>query len=116
MTIALQALSLVEKVEPVQVRFTIHSRDQHSMWMQDGFKVYKDSYMASNGSCFMVTHIIFKNHLLVVGLTQIRETMELQMLTTIDWFYLIMCEDCMNKNSLKSIWLRNQAHIALYYA
>jgi hypothetical protein len=29
-----------------------------------------DSYMASNGSCFMVTWIIFKNHLLEVGLTQ----------------------------------------------
>ena len=28
-TIALQALSLVEKVEPVQVRFTLHLRDQH---------------------------------------------------------------------------------------
>ena len=28
--------------------------------MQDGCKVYMDSYMASNGSCFMVTWIIFK--------------------------------------------------------
>ena len=27
-----------------------------------------DSYMASNGSCFMVTWAIFKNHLLDVGL------------------------------------------------
>ena len=27
----LQALSLVEKVEPAQVCFTLHSRDQHSM-------------------------------------------------------------------------------------
>ena len=53
-----QALSLVEKVEPVQVRFTLHLRDQRSRWMQDGCKVYMDSYMASNGSCFMVTWII----------------------------------------------------------
>ena len=37
-TITLQALSLVEKVEPVQVRFTLRLRDQHSMWMQDGCK------------------------------------------------------------------------------
>ena len=26
-----------------------------SMWMQDGCKVHMDFYMASNGSCFMVT-------------------------------------------------------------
>ena len=40
----------------------IYSRNQQSMWMQDGCKAYMDSYMASNGSCFMVTRIIFKNH------------------------------------------------------
>ena len=37
------------------------------MWMQDGCKVYINSYMSSNGSCFMVTWTIFKNHLLEVG-------------------------------------------------
>jgi len=42
-------------------------RDQRSMWMQYGCKVYMDFYMASNGSCF-------KNHLLEVGLTQNWET------------------------------------------
>jgi hypothetical protein len=31
-------------------------------------KVYMDSYMASNGSCFMVTWNILKNHFLEVGL------------------------------------------------
>ena len=93
MTITLQALSLVEKAEPVQVCFTLHLRDQRSMWMQDGCKVYMDSYMASNGSCFMVTWTIFKNHLLEVGLTQNWETMTLQTLTTVDLFYFIMCED-----------------------
>jgi hypothetical protein len=31
--------------------------------------MYMDSYMTSNESCFMVTWIIFKNHLLEVGLT-----------------------------------------------
>ena len=70
-------LSLVEKVELVQVHFTLHLRDQQSKWMQDGYKVYMDSYMTSNGSCFMVIWIIFKNHLLKVGLTQNRETMTL---------------------------------------
>jgi hypothetical protein len=35
----LQALSLVEKVEPVHIRyFTLRLRDQRSMWMQDGDK------------------------------------------------------------------------------
>jgi hypothetical protein len=52
-----------------------------------------DSYMASNGSCFMDTLIIFKNHLLEVGLTQNWETTALRTLTTIDLLYLIMCED-----------------------
>jgi hypothetical protein len=61
--------------------------------MHDGCKVYLDLYMASNGSCFMVIWIISKNHLLEVDLTQNRETMALRMLTTVDLFYLIMCED-----------------------
>ena len=45
----------MEKVELVQVCFTLHLRDQWSMWMQDGCKVYIGSYMAPNGSCFVVT-------------------------------------------------------------
>jgi hypothetical protein len=61
--------------------------------MQDGCKVYMDSYMASNESCSMVTWTVFKNHLLEVGLTQNREITALQTLTTIDLFYCIMCED-----------------------
>ena len=61
--------------------------------MQDGCKVYMDSHMATNGSCFMVTWIVSKTHLLEVGQTQNRETMALQTLTTIDLFYFIMCED-----------------------
>ena len=68
MTITFQALSLVEKVEPVQVRFTLRLRDQRSKWIQDGCKVYMDSYMALNGLCFTVTWAIFKNDLLEVGL------------------------------------------------
>ena len=50
------SLSLVEKAEPVQVRYTLRLRDQRSMWMQDGCKVY----MASHGPCFMVTWTISK--------------------------------------------------------
>ena len=57
----------------------------------DGCKVYMDSYMASNG--FMVTWTIFKNHLLEVGLTQMRETTVLRTLIPVDLFYFNMCED-----------------------
>ena len=60
MTTTLQALSLVEKAEPVQVRLTLRLRDWRSMWMQDGCTVYVEYYMASNGSCFMVTWTFFK--------------------------------------------------------
>ena len=62
--------------------------------MQDGCKAYMDSYMASNGSCFMFTWIILKNpYLLKVNLTQNQETMTLRTLTTAGLVYFIMCED-----------------------
>ena len=58
--------------------------------MQDGCKVY----MASNGSCFMVTWIVSKNHLFEVGLRHNHEIMALRTLTTVGLlFYFIMCED-----------------------
>ena len=60
-TITPQPLSLVEKAELVQVHFTLYLRDQRSTWMQDGCKVYMDSCRISNGSCFMVILIVFKN-------------------------------------------------------
>ena len=102
-TVTLWALSLVETAEPVQVRyFTLVTSTLEgptgtngvSMWMQDGCKVYVDSYMASNGSCFMVTWTVFINHFLaVVVLIQIRET-KARTLTTVDHFkilYFIYC-------------------------
>ena len=61
--------------------------------MQDGCKVYMESYTTSTGSHFMVTWTIFINHLLEVGPTQNRETMALRTLTTVDSFYFIMRED-----------------------
>ena len=69
--------------------------------MQDGCKVYMDSYMASNGSCFMVTWIVFKNHLLEVGLTQHQVTMALRTLITVGLLYLSYVRTRMNINSLK---------------
>jgi hypothetical protein len=70
-TITLRALSLVEKLEPVQVRFTLHLRDQRSMWMQDGCKVYMDSYMDQMNHVSWSLGLFSKNHLLEVGLIQI---------------------------------------------
>jgi hypothetical protein len=54
--------------------------------MQDECKVYMDFYMASNGSRFMVTWTIFKNHLLEVGLIQTWKSMALQTLIPIVLF------------------------------
>ena len=58
--------------------------------MQNECKVHMDSYMASNGTRFMVTWTILKIHLLEVGLTQNQETVALRKLTTVDLFYHIM--------------------------
>jgi hypothetical protein len=94
-TITLQALSLVEKAEPVQVRFT-----PSYTWGTNGVCEFnmdvKSTWIptwALIGSCFMVTWIIFKNHLSEVGLTQNRKTMILWMLTTVDLLYFIVCEE-----------------------
>ena len=115
-TIALQALSLMGKVELVQVHFTVCLRDQWSKWMQDACKVYMNSYMASNGSCVMVTWTIIKNHLLEVGVTQNQETMALRNLITVDFVYIIICEDLawieLYRNS---IWLRTRLHMTSHY-
>ena len=65
-------------------------------------KGYMASYIACNGLCFMVTWIIFKNHLLEASLTKNQETMALQTLTTIGLFYVTMCENPrMNRVFLK---------------
>ena len=61
--------------------------------MQDECKVYMDSYMASNGLCFIITWISFLNHLLEVRLIQNWETMALQTFTTVGLFYFIMCKE-----------------------
>jgi hypothetical protein len=70
--------------------------------MQDGCKVYMDSYMALNGSCFMVIWITFENHFLEVGLTQNRETMALRTLIADDIFYFIVREDLHEHKFIKT--------------
>ena len=93
MTIKLQALSLVDKAEAVQVHFTLCLGTNGVCECKMDVNVYMCSYMASNESCFMVTWTIFKNHLLEEGLTQNQKTMTLRTLTTVDLFYFIMVED-----------------------
>ena len=85
-------------------------------WMQDACKVYMDSYVASNGSCVMVTWTIFQNHMLEVGTTQNRETIALWTLTTVGLFYFIMCEDpAWIDIHWNSIWLRALSHMTSHY-
>jgi hypothetical protein len=65
--------------------------------MQDGSKVHMDSYMASNGSCFMVTWTIFKTPLGGRSNTKPGDHGTLNFHNS--WFFIffiffiIMCED-----------------------
>jgi hypothetical protein len=69
--------------------------------------IWIDSYMTSNGPCFMVTWIIFKNHLLEVGQTQNWETMAFGTHTTVDLFYFYhVWGPAWIEIHLNSIWLR----------
>ena len=69
-------------MEPVQVQSSQNARGTTGVGeCKMDVKSYMDSYMASNGLCFMVTGTVSKNHLLEVGLTQNLKTMALRMLT-----------------------------------
>jgi hypothetical protein len=72
-----------------------------SMWMQDGCKACKDSYMASNGSCFMVTWIIFQNHLLEIGLTKPKDHGTSERSQPSIYSILPRVRTCMTINSFK---------------
>jgi hypothetical protein len=101
---------------PSLICFTLRSRDQRSMWTQDKSKVYMHSHLASNGSCFMVTWIIFKNHILDVCLTQNRETMALWTLTTIGLFlHYHVWGPTWTGSHWNSIWLRARSHMTSLY-
>ena len=60
-----------------------------------------NSPLMANGSCFMVTWIIFKIHLLEVGLTQNHETRHSKRSQPLFYSILTCVGTCMNKNSLK---------------
>ena len=110
--IILQALSLVEKAEPVQPHCA-WGTNGWSMWMQDACKVYLDSYVTSNGSRLMLTWVVFKNRLLEACRTQNWEIMALRTLTTVDllWFYYVWGPVWLETHR-NSIWLRVWSHMA----
>jgi hypothetical protein len=84
------------------------------LWRHDGWKVYVDSDMASNGSCFMM---YFQKPPLEVGLTWNREIMALRTLTIVDLFYLIRREDPHeHKVHWNNNWLRPRSHMTSHYA
>ena len=100
MTIAIQAFLLVDHAELVQVRFTLHLRDQQNRWMQGGCKIYMDSYMVSNASCLLVTWTIFKNHFLEVGLIQNWETKALDISQVLIYYICHVWGPRMNRRAL----------------
>ena len=117
-TITPQALSLVDKAEPAQVcLFTLRMKDQQSTWIQDGCEVYMECYMASNGSCFMMTWTIFKNHLLEEArLTRNQDTMAVRTFTTVGLFYFFhVWGRAWIETHWVSIWLRARSHMSSHY-
>ena len=78
-------------------------------------EVYIDSYMASNGPCFMVTWIVFENHFLEVGLTQTGRPGTLNAHNL--WFILFyhVWGHAWIKNHWNSISLRAQSHMTSHY-
>ena len=115
MTSTLQALSLVEKVEPVQVPFTLRLRDRRNKWMQNGCKVYMDSYMASNESWFMITWTIFKNHLLEVGPTQSERPWHSECSQPLFILFYHVWGPAWIEFCWNSTWLRIWSHMAFHY-
>ena len=72
--------------------------------------------MASNGSHFVDIWIVFKYHLLEVGLTQNQETMALRTFTLVELFYFIMWEDPARLEiHWNNIWLRARSFMASHY-
>jgi hypothetical protein len=111
----------VETAELVKVRYphtTLEGPTEGVCECKMDGEVYMDSYLHGIewiGSCFMVTWIVFKNHLLEVGITQNhRETMARRTLTTVGLFYILTCEDPLNRNSIEIKFGWGPGHIWLH--
>ena len=104
-------------MQPVQVRyFTLRLRTNGVCECKMDVKVYMDSYMASNESCFMVTWIILRNHLLDVGLTHNtrRPCTPNAHNRWFIWFYHVW-GPALIEIHWHSICLRTQSHKASHY-
>jgi hypothetical protein len=88
---------------------TVLLRHQQSMRTRDGCKVDMDSYVASDGSCFMVTWI----HFLEVGLRQNRETHGFHNCCFI-LFYHVWGLAWIEVH-WHSVWLRAWSHMTSHY-
>ena len=117
MPITFQALSLVEKAEePIHVCFTLRLRDQMSKWMPYGCKVYVASYMASNGSCFMITWISLKKYLLDLGLTpKTRRPWHYECSQPLIYYSYHVQGHAWIEIHWNSIWLRARSHVTSQY-
>ena len=109
--IALQALSLVENVEPVQVCCTLRLRDHRNKGMQDGCKVY----VAYMDMCFMITWTIFTPSLGSRPSTKPRDHGTSKSHNC--WFNIfIVCENpAWLGIHWNSIWLRARPHMNSHY-
>ena len=111
-SIPLQALSLVEKMELVQVPVTLNltyqrecEMDVESTWIPTWHRM---------GRVSMGTWTIFKNRLLKVHLIQNQEIMTLRMITTVDLFHFIMHEDLHEYRFLELRFGRGPDHIYIF--
>ena len=113
----LQALSLVEKAEPVQARFTLRSRNQRrvceckmdvrSTWIPTCHQ---------HGPCFMVTWIIFKKSFLG-GRSNTKPGDHDTPNVPNCWFILFfhVWEPAWMESHWNSIWSRAWSHMASHY-
>ena len=74
-----------------------------------------DFSMVSNGSFFMVTWIVFKNHLLEIGLNKPRDHGTPK--SHNNWFitFYHLWGPRMNRTPWNSIWLRSRSHMIWHY-
>ena len=83
---------------------------------QDGCKIHMHSNMASNGSCFMLIWIVFKNRQLEVGMVQNWETIfTLHAYNRwVNLFYRLWGPTWIDIHR-NSIWLRARSHMTSHY-
>jgi hypothetical protein len=83
--------------------------------MQDRCKVYTVSYMASNGSCFMVTWIICKNTLLEGGVIQTGDHGTRNAHNRCFSLFHDMWAPTWIEIHWNSMWLRARSHMTSHY-